>query len=99
MLNYTLHDPLWFLALALLPLSLWLRGRRRVPVLLVPFAASWHRPSLASASRWPTGLAVAGLILVVAGLARPQHIEDKREVRSEGYDIMLAIDLSSSMLA
>jgi Ca-activated chloride channel family protein len=65
----------------------------------VPFAAAWHRPSLASASRWPTGLAVAGLILVVAGLARPQHIEDKREVRSEGYDIMLAIDLSSSMLA
>jgi len=97
--NYTLHDPLWFLALALLPLSLWLRGRRRVPVLLVPFAAAWHRPSLASASRWPTGLAVAGLILVVAGLARPQQIEDKREVRSEGYDIMLAIDLSSSMLA
>ena len=97
--NYTLHDPLWFFALALLPLSLWLRGRRRVPVLLVPFAAAWHRPSLASASRWPTGLAVAGLILVVAGLARPQHIEDKREVSSEGYDIMLAIDLSSSMLA
>ena len=97
--NYTLHDPLWFLALLVLPLSFWLRGRRRVPVLLVPFAAAWHRPSLAAASRWPTGLAVAGLILLVAALARPQHVEDKREVRSEGYDIMLAIDLSSSMLA
>jgi len=99
MLNYTLHDPLWFLALLALPLALWLRGRRRVPVLLVPFAAAWHRPSLASASRWPTGLAVVGLILLVAALARPQRVEDKREVRSEGYDIMLAIDLSSSMLA
>ena len=31
--------------------------------------------------------------------ARPQRVEDKREVRSEGYDIVLAIDLSSSMLA
>ena len=99
MLNYTLDDPLWFLALALLPLSIWLRGRRRVPVLLVPFAAAWHRPSLASASRWPTGLAVTGLVLLVAALARPQRVEDKREVRSEGYDIVLAIDLSSSMLA
>jgi len=99
MLNYTLHDPLWFLALALLPLSIWLRGRRRVPVLLVPFAAAWHRPSLASASRWPTGLAVTGLVLLVAALARPQRVEDKREVRSEGYDLVLAIDLSSSMLA
>lgn len=99
MLNYTLHDPLWFLALLALPLAMWLRGRRRVPVLLVPFAAAWHRPSLAAASRWPTGLAVTGLILLVAALARPQRVEDKHEVRSEGYDIVLAIDLSSSMLA
>jgi Ca-activated chloride channel family protein len=99
MLNYKLHDPIWFLALLVLPLAIWLRGRRRVPVLLVPFAAAWHRPSLASASRWPTGLAAAGLILLIAALARPQRVEDKREVRSEGYDIVLAIDLSSSMLA
>jgi len=99
MLNYTLHDPLWFLALAALPLIVWLRGRRRVPVLLVPFAAAWHRPSLASAGRWPTGLALTGLVLLVAALARPQRVEDKREVRSEGYDLVLAIDLSSSMLA
>jgi Ca-activated chloride channel family protein len=37
--------------------------------------------------------------LLVAALARPQKVEDKREVRSEGYDIMLAIDLSTSMRA
>src|SRR5471032_3014464 len=92
-------DPIWFLALAALPLILWLRGRRRVPVLLVPFAAAWHRPSLASFSRWPVALALAGLTLLVVALARPQHVEDKREVRSQGYDIMLAIDLSGSMLA
>ena len=46
----TLHDPIWLLALAALPLIAWLRGRRRVPVLLVPFAAAWHRPSLAAPS-------------------------------------------------
>lgn len=95
--NYVLHDPLWFLALLALPAALWLRQRRRVPVLLVPFAAMWHRPSLAPVSRWPALLAGAGLVLLICALARPQRVDDKREVRSQGYDIMLAIDLSGSM--
>ena len=97
--NVRFADPLWALALAVLPLIVWLRGRSRVPVLLVPFAAAWHRTSLTSVSRWPGILAVGGLALVIAALCRPQKIEDKREVRSQGYDIMLAIDLSGSMLS
>ncbi|MEY2878155.1 MAG: hypothetical protein RLZZ15_535 [Verrucomicrobiota bacterium] len=92
-------DPLWLLALLALPVVVWLRGRRRVPVLLVPFAAAWHRASLAGPSRWPIALVLTGLALLVVALARPQRVEDKREVRSEGYDIMLAIDLSGSMLS
>jgi Ca-activated chloride channel homolog len=99
MTDLVLHDPLWLLALGALPAVVWLRGRRRVPVLLVPFAAAWHRPSLAAPSRLPVALAMAGLALLIAALARPQRVEDKREVRSEGYDIMLAIDLSTSMRA
>ncbi len=99
MTRLALHDPIWLLALAALPLIVWLRGRRRVPVLLVPFAAAWHRPSLAAPSRWPVVLAFAGLALLIGALARPQRVEDKREVRSEGYDIMLSIDLSTSMRA
>jgi Ca-activated chloride channel family protein len=94
-----LKDPLWLVALIALPLIVWLRGRRSVPVLLVPFAAAWHRPSLTSLSRWPIGLALAGLALLIGALARPQRVEDKREVRSQGYDIILAIDLSTSMLS
>ncbi|ACB75678.1 VWA domain-containing protein [Opitutus terrae] len=94
-----LANPEWLLALTILPLLLWLRGRRRVPVLLVPFAAAWHRPSRASVSRWPIGLAVLGVILIIAALARPQKVEDKRDVHSQGYDLMLCIDLSGSMLS
>jgi Ca-activated chloride channel family protein len=97
--NLRLADPLWLLAAAALPLAFWLRGRARVSVLLVPFAAAWHRPSLAAVSRWPVALATTGLVLLIAALARPQRVEDKREVRSQGYDIMLAIDLSGSMLS
>ncbi|HEX2101152.1 MAG TPA: VWA domain-containing protein [Candidatus Synoicihabitans sp.] len=97
--DWTFHSPWWFLALLLIPGAMALRRRRRLPVLLVPFAASWYRPSFAPVSRWPIGLAVAGLVLVVIALARPQRVEDRREVRSQGYDIILAIDLSGSMLA
>jgi len=95
----TLQDPFWLLALLALPLVVWLRGRRRVPVLLVPFAAEWYRPSLAAPGRWPAALVLTGLALLVVALARPQRVEDRREVRSEGYDIVLAIDLSTSMRA
>src|SRR5215212_3348493 len=97
--HLALKDPIWLIALAALPLLAWMRGRRRVPVLLVPFAAAWHRPSLTAPSRWPVALAFVGLALLIAALARPQRVEDKREVNSQGYDIMLAIDLSTSMRA
>ena len=99
MSRLTLHDPLWLLALLALPLIFWLRSRRKVPVLLVPFAAAWHRPSLAAPSRWPVALAFLGVTSLVFALARPQKVEDRREVRSQGYDIMLAVDLSTSMYA
>lgn len=97
--DFIFKDPWWFLALAILPLLIWLRGRRSVPVLLVPFAAAWHRPSLTTLSRWPVSIAVLGLILIVTALARPQRVEDKHEVNTKGYDIMLAVDLSGSMQA
>jgi Ca-activated chloride channel family protein len=99
MKDVVLHDPLWLLVLPLIFTAVWLRGRRSVSVVLVPFAAAWHRSSMGSVSRWPAGLALTGLVLLTGALARPQRVEDKREVRSQGYDIVLAIDLSGSMLA
>jgi len=96
---YVLKDPLWLLALLLIPIVIWMRGRRRVPVLVVPFASAWHRKTFSTVSRWPEILAVTGLALLVGALARPQRVQDKREVHSEGYDLILAIDISGSMLA
>lgn len=99
MSNLILKDPLWLLALLAIPTLIWVRGRRSVSVLVVPFAASWHRPSLTQVSRLPLGLAYIGLCLLVVSLSRPQRVENKQEVRSQGYDLMLAIDLSGSMQA
>ncbi|MFH1497905.1 MAG: VWA domain-containing protein [Verrucomicrobiota bacterium] len=97
--NYIFATPLWLLALLLLPLAIWLRRRRRVPVLVVPFAAAWHQPSLTSPSRLPLIFAGLGLVLLTLGLARPQRLDQRQVVNTEGYDLILAVDLSGSMLA
>ncbi|MDR2863250.1 MAG: VWA domain-containing protein [Puniceicoccales bacterium] len=96
---YVLHHPLWLLALLLLPLIFWARGRRQVAAWVIPFAAAWHRPAAASPSRLPVFFAAIGAVLLTVALARPQRVEDRRTVNSQGYDLMLAIDLSTSMLA
>ena len=97
--DWTFHDPLWLLALAVIPIVAWLRTLRGAPVLVVPFSSAWFRPGFASAARWPAVAAATGIVLIIVALARPQKIEDRREERKEGYDLMLAIDLSGSMLA
>lgn len=97
MINYAFQDPYWFLALIALAVVVWLRRKRKLPVRIVPFAAAWHRPSPVNSSRLPVVLAFLGMALLIAGMARPQKLEDRREVRQEGYDLILAIDLSGSM--
>lgn len=97
--NYILASPLWLLALLLVPAAVWFRRRRRVPVLVVPFASVWHQPSLTSPSRLPLALAGLGLVLLIIGLARPQRLDQRQVVNTEGYDLILAVDLSGSMLA
>lgn len=97
--DWTIHDPWWLAALLVVPFVAWLRTRRGAPVLVVPFASAWFRPGFATGSRWPAVAAALGIALLVVALARPQKIEDRREDRKEGYDLMLAIDLSGSMLA
>lgn len=94
-----LAAPLWLLALLLFPLLALLRRRRPVSVVLIPHAAAWAAPRPAAAHRWPVRLAYAAAALLVVALARPQRVEDTRIVRGEGYDIVIAIDLSTSMFA
>lgn len=98
-MTWAFHDPLWLFALAALPALAWLRKRKRLPVLVVPFAAEWHQPVSAPRVPWQAACAYAGLVLLIIALARPQSLETTRETQQQGYDIVLAIDLSRSMLA
>ena len=47
----------------------------------------------------PFALRLAALALLIVALARPQDVERLSRTNTEGIDIMLAIDVSGSMLA
>lgn len=97
--GWTLASPGWLLLLLALPLIAWLRARRGQPVFVIPFVSRWSGRDAIPRSRLPVMLVSGGIVLLVIALARPQHIDEKHLVKQKGYDIVLAIDLSGSMLA
>lgn len=97
--NFRLDEPLWLLALLILPLVIWLRGRHSVAAIILPFSGAWRRHTLASGRKLPVFLAFMATFIAIAALSRPQYITTERTSKSKGYDIMLAIDLSGSMEA
>ncbi len=46
-----------------------------------------------------TGLRVLALVALIAAIARPQSLFDEEKRKTEGIDIVLALDISGSMLA
>jgi Ca-activated chloride channel family protein len=95
----TFHDPLWLLLLMLLPMVVWLRRRRSVPALVVPGAHEWHSPGATPSALWPILCAYAGCALLILALARPQIFVPLEDHQRRGYDLIIAIDLSTSMYA
>jgi Ca-activated chloride channel family protein len=99
-------DPL-FLVLLGFPLALawrmW-RERRRPPASRLAFPGLHFLDDIRSTRRvrWrrlPEMLRVIGLILLIAALARPQMPHEIRQISSRSRNIMLALDISSSMKA
>jgi Ca-activated chloride channel family protein len=93
--------PAWFGLLAL-PLLLWWLGRKRRPV-----AVRYARVDLLARGprvgkmlyRLRALLRLLALVGVTVALARPQSGSRADSARGEGIDIMLVVDISSSMLA
>lgn len=101
MSGFGFASPWALAALAVIPAVLaWRRWRGRTPVWLVPYAARWTgRAAAPPGAAWRMAALCLALALLVVAAARPQRADQREEVVSRGYDLMLAIDLSTSMLA
>lgn len=104
-----LRDPVWLLLALALPAALWIRRRRGSPAL--PFApaglidpagepggAPLPRSPRARAARAPRALELLALLAAIVALARPVRREQE-PLEAQGIDILLCLDVSSSMEA
>jgi len=95
-------NPNWFFALiAIIPLVYFRYFSKHGKMGTVGFShfgdakiTKWHWKILV-----PDAMRIAGLVLVVFALARPQLHNQKQEIDTEGIDIVLVLDISSSMRA
>ena len=89
---------LWLLAVH----YLWLELKGRNPHMrvssLTPWLAAGQSP-LAVVRHLPFVLRIAAISLIIIAIARPRSSTEMQKVDTEGIDIVLAMDVSSSMLA
>lgn len=101
---YRFADPQYLLLLAVIPLIAmwyWKRFKRKGATLRYSHL-DLLRPAAPKASRRrhiPFALRALGMALLILAFARPQSGVTGEEIKTEGIDIVLALDLSSSMLA
>lgn len=95
---------LWLLVIPALLIVhyIWLELSQRHPHLRVSTSVPWKlagTPFMAWLRHLPFLFRLAAIVLIVIALARPRTYEETTQVDAEGIDIVLAMDVSTSMLA
>jgi Ca-activated chloride channel homolog len=97
------RHPYFLLLLLLVPALVWLRyaRRRQAPLMFSDGAAllGLPRSPWLALRRLPPALFAAGLVCLVVAAARPQTGMSESRVETEGVDIVLVVDTSTSMRA
>lgn len=102
-IKYANPEYLWILAI--LPLLLvWLiwKNKKLYPELVLPTSDAIKLAKKTIRQRLiylPNVLRVLAIGLIIIAIARPQTSSSRRNIKSEGIDIVLTIDVSTSMLA
>ncbi len=103
--HLTFAQPVFFWLLLLVPLMIWWQMRRKKddnPVLRLTTLSGINRADAGGKARFRPTLFVLRIIALIAlsvALARPQSSNTTENIDSEGIDIVLALDVSGSMLA
>lgn len=95
-----LAHPYLLLLLLLIPALLWWRARRRGPAINFPDGALLKKLPVSLAVHLQPILSVfyiLGLTCLIVAIARPQRGLQESNVNTEGVDIVLLLDLSTSM--
>ena len=97
-----LHDPWALVLLALIPFVIRWPWRQARATLRYPVVAAARAVGPGRRTRWQwlmVAMRAVAVALLVVALARPQLGKAATHVFTEGVDIMLAVDVSGSMLA
>lgn len=95
---------LWLLILPLLLVAhyLYIELKERRPHLRVSVVSPWKKGGksfLSVLRHLPFVLRIAAITLIIIAIARPRSSSDSEKIDTEGIDIVLAMDVSTSMLA
>ncbi|MFZ5801659.1 MAG: vWA domain-containing protein [Candidatus Omnitrophota bacterium] len=96
------RSPAVFLILLLLPVLYYLSKRRETVALPFSRVDVVRNPLLslrAVGYRGLPWLRALALVLLVVAMARPERVNAEREYQTKGVDIVIALDISGSMLA
>jgi Ca-activated chloride channel family protein len=102
--SFLLGEPLWALLFLLLPLVIWIKRKilNHKSRLLFPSLSLQMEANQIQSNRW-NWLPFLGRIMafsfLIFALCRPQLDQSTNTILSSGVDIVLAVDLSASMLA
>lgn len=97
-------DLLWLMAVPVLLVLhyIWVELSGRRPHMRVSTSVPWTlkgRSMMSVLRHVPFVLRILALVMIVIAIARPRSSQDMERVDTEGIDIILAMDVSTSMLA
>lgn len=104
MIQYA-HPEAFYLLIGLIPLVLafffFMRGRKKALAAIgkESLVAKLTPESPKSKHQWKFGMVILAYVLLVVALANPQIGEAREKVKRSGVDLMIAMDISRSMLA
>lgn len=95
---------LWLLAIPLLLAALYIYRelRERSPHMRVPVIQPWMasgKSVLSVLRHIPFVLRMVAMVMIIIAIARPRSSSEMEKTNTEGIDIVLAMDVSTSMLA